>query len=152
MGNGWANKKFIIAFALALLICACATTYDRENRFDTLVSARFNSITKIHCLNRTALSEETQVDFRVKVLQKKDDPLRVCYRISKFERCFDTRLNYTYTECRETTLPYKHCHDDRFDGNEVWKIYHIGAGDTLMLGNNIFVAITGEGCFTAAKQ
>ena len=152
MGNGWANKKFIIAFALALLICACATTYDRENRFDTLVSARFNSITKIHCLNRTALSEETQVDFRVKVLQNRDDPLRVCYRISEFERCFDTRLNYTYTECHETTPPYKHCHDDRFDGNEVWKIYHIGAGDTLMLGNDIFVAITGEGCFTAAKQ
>ena len=152
MGSGWANKKFIIAFALALLICACATTYDRENSFDTLVSARFNSITKIHCLNRTALSEETQVDFRVKVLQKKDDPLRVCYRISEFERCFDTRLNYTYTECRETTPPYKHCHDERFDGNEVWKIYHIGAGDTLMLGNDIFVAITGEGCFAAAKQ
>lgn len=152
MGNGWANKKFIIAFALALLICACATTYDRENRFDTLVSARFNSITKIHCLNRTAFSEETQVDFRVKVLQKKDDPLRVCYRISEFERCFDTRLNYTYTECREITPPYKHCHDDRFDGNEVWKIYHIGAGDTLMLGSDIFVAITGEGCFAAAKQ
>ena len=152
MGNGWANKKFIIAFALALLMCACATTYDRENRFDTLVSARFNSITKIHCLNRTALSEETQVDFRVKVLQKKDDSLRVCYRISEFERCFDTRLNYTYTECRETTPPYKRCHDDRFDGNEVWKIYHIGAGDTLMLGNDIFVAITGEGCFAAARQ
>lgn len=152
MGNGRANKKFIIAFALALLICACASTYDRENRFDTLVSARFNSITKIHCLNRTDLSEETQGDFRVKVLQKKDDPLRVCYRISEFERCFDTRLNYTYTECRETTPPYKHCHDDRFDGNEVWKIYHIGAGDTLMLGNDIFVAITGEGCFAAAKR
>ena len=152
MGNGWANKKFIIAFALALLMCACATTYDRENRFDTLVSARFNSITKIHCLNRTALSEETQVDFHVKVLQKKDDPLRVCYRISEFERCFDTRLNYTYTECRETTPPYKHCHDDRINGNEVWKIYEINPGDTLMLGNDIFVAITGEGCFTAAKQ
>ncbi len=145
-------RKFIIAFALALLICACATTYDRENSLDTLVSARFNSITKIHCLNRTALSEETQVDFRVKVLQKKDDPLRVCYRISEFERCFDTRLNYTYTECRETTPPYKHCHDDRFDGNEIWKIYRIGAGDTLMLGNDIFIAITGEGCFAAAKQ
>ena len=152
MGNGWANKKFIIAFALALLICACASTYDREKRFDTLVSARFNSITKIHCLNRTALSEETQVDFRVKVLQNRDDPLRVCYRISEFERCFDTRLNYTYTECHETTPPYKHCHDDRFDGNEVWKIYHIGAGDTLMLGKDIFVAVTGEGCFAAAKQ
>lgn len=152
MGNGWANKKFIIAIALALLICACATTYDRENSFDTLVSARFNSITKIHCLNRTALSEETQVDFRVKVLQNKGDPLRVCYRISEFERCFDTRLNYTYTECRETTPPYKHCHDDRFDGNEVWKIYHIGAGDTLMLGNDIFIAITSEGCFAAAKR
>jgi hypothetical protein len=152
MGNRWANKKFIIAFALALLICACASTYDRENRFDTLVSARFNSITKIHCLNRTALSEETQVDFRVKVLQKKDDPLRVCYRISEFERCFDTRLDYTYTECRETTPPYKRCHDDRFDGNEVWKIYHIGAGDTLMLWNDIFVAITGEGCFATARQ
>ena len=152
MGNGWANKKFIIAFALALLMCACATTYDRENRFDTLVSARFNSITKIHCLNRTALSEETQVDFRVMVQQNKDDPLRVCYRISEFERCFDTRLDYTYTECRETTPPYKRCHDDRFDGNEVWKIYHIGAGDTLMLGKDIFVAVTGEGCFAAAKQ
>ena len=152
MGNGWANKKFIIAFALALLMCACATTYDRENRFDTLVSARFNSITKIHCLNRTALSEETQVDFRVKVLQKKDDSLRVCYRISEFERCFDTRLNYTYTECRETTPPYKHCHDDRINGNEVWKIYEINPGDTLMLGNDIFVAVTGEGCFAAAKQ
>lgn len=144
--------KYTITFALAVFLCACATTYDRENSFDTLVSARFNSITKIHCLNRTALSEETQVDFRVKVLQKKDDLLRVCYRISEFERCFDTRLNYTYTECRETTPPYKHCHDDRFDGNEVWKIYHIGAGDTLMLGNDIFVAITGEGCFAAAKQ
>lgn len=145
-------RKFIIAFALALLICACATTYDRENRFDTLVSARFNSITKIHCLNRTALSEETQVDFRVKVLQKKDDPLRVCYRISEFERCFDTRLNYTYTECRETTPPYKHCHDDRFDGNEIWKIFEINPVDTLMLGNDIFIALTGEGCFAAAKQ
>ena len=152
MGNGWANKKFIIAFALALLICACATTHDRENRFATLVSARFNSITKIHCLNRTALSEETQVDFHVKVLQKKDDPLRVCYRISEFERCFDTRLNYTYTECRETTPPYKHCHDDRINGNEVWKIYEINPGDTLMLGNDIFVAVTGEGCFAAARQ
>lgn len=152
MGNRWANKKFIIAFALSLLICACATTYDRENRFDTLVSARFNSITKIHCQDRTALSEETQVDFRVKVLQKKDDPLRVCYRISEFERCFDTRLNYTYTECREITPPYKHCHDDRFDGNEVWKIYDIASGDTLMLGSDNFVAITGEGCFAAAKQ
>lgn len=152
MGNRWANKKFIIAFALALLICACATTHDRENRIDTLVSARFNSITKIHCLNRTDLSEETQGDFRVKVLQNRDKPLRVCYRISEFERCFDTRLNYTYTECREITPPYKHCHDDRFDGNEVWKIYHIGAGDTLMLGNNIFVAITGEGCFAAKKR
>ena len=152
MGNGWANKKFIIAFALALLMCACATTYDRENRFDTLVSARFNSITKIHCLNRTALSEETQVDFRVKVLQNRDDPLRVCYRISEFERCFDTRLNYTYTECRKTTPPYKHCHDDRFDGNEIWKIFEINPGDTLMLGKDIFVALTGEGCFTAAKQ
>lgn len=152
MGNGWANKKFIIAFALALLICACATTYDRENSFDTLVSARFNSITKIHCLNRTALSEETQGDFRVKVLQNKNDPLRVCYRISEFERCFDTRLDYTYTECREITPPYKRCHDERFDGNEVWKIYHIGAGDTLLLGKDIFVAITGEGCFAAAKQ
>ena len=84
MGNERANKKFIIAFALALLICACATTHDRENHFDTLVSARFNSITKIHCLNRTALSEETQVDFRVKVLHNKGDPLRVCYRISEF--------------------------------------------------------------------
>lgn len=152
MGNRWANKKFIIAFALSLLICACATTHDRENHFDTLVSARFNSITKIHCLNRTDLSEETQVDFRVKVLQNKDDPLQVCYRISEFERCFDTRLNYTYTECREITPPYKHCHDDRFDGNEILNIYHIGAGDTLMLGNDIFVAITGEGCFAAAKQ
>ena len=152
MGNERANKKFIIAFALALLICACATTHDRENHFDTLVSARFNSITKIHCLNRTALSEETQVDFRVKVLQNKGDPLRVCYRISEFERCFDTRLDYTYTECRVTTPPYKRCHDDRFDGNEVWKIYHIGAGDTLMLGNDIFIAITGEGCFAAKKR
>lgn len=152
MGNRWANKKFIIAFALALLICACATTYDRENSFDTLVSARFNSITKIHCLNRTDISEETQSDFRVKVLQNKDDPLRVCYRISEFERCFDTRLDYTYTECRETTPPYKHCHDDRFDGNEIWKIYDTASGDTLMLGNDIFIAITGEGCFAAAKR
>ena len=84
MGNRWANKKFIIAFALALLICACATTYDRENRFDTLVSARFNSITKIHCLNRTALSEATRAEFHVKVQQSRDNPLRVC--VHAFDR------------------------------------------------------------------
>jgi|GEM_PF-2553001 len=152
MGNRWANKKFIIAFALALLICACATTHDRENRFDTLVSARFNSITKIHCLNRTVLSEATRAEFHVKVQQSRDNPLRVCYDLAGREACFETSRNYTYTECHETTPPYKHCHDDRFDGNEVWKIYHIGAGDTLMLGKDIFVAITGEGCFAAAKQ
>jgi hypothetical protein len=137
-------RKFIVVFALTLLICACVSTQGGKERVDELASSNFNSVAKIHCLNRTALSEETQVDFRVKVLQKKDDPLRVCYRISEFERCFNTRLDYTYTECRETTPPYKRCHDDRFDGNEVWKIYHIGAGDTLMLGNDTFIAITGE--------
>ena len=145
-------RKFIAVFALAQLICACVSTQGGKERVDELASSNFNSVAKIHCLNRTDLSEETQVDFRVMVQKNKDDPLRVCYRISVFERCFDTRLDYTYTECREITPPYKRCHDDRFDGNEVWKIYHIGAGDTLMLGNDIFVAITGEGCFTAAKQ
>ena len=145
-------RKFIAVFALALLICACATTYDREKRFDTLVSARFNSITKIHCLNRTALSEATRAEFHVKVQQSRDNPLRVCYDLAGREACFETSRNYTYTECREITPPYKRCHDDRFDGNEVCKIDHIGAGDTLMLGNDIFIAITGEGCFTAAKQ
>ena len=145
-------RKFIAVFALALLICACVSTQGGKERVDELASSNFNSVAKIHCLNRTDLSEETQVDFRVKVLQNKDDPLRVCYRISEFERCFDTRLDYPYTECRETTPPYKRCHDDRFDGNEILNIYHIGAGDTLMLGNNIFVAITGEGCFAAKKR
>ncbi|MBR6379661.1 MAG: hypothetical protein IKS02_06850 [Fibrobacter sp.] len=145
-------RKFIVVCALALLICACVSTQGGKERVDELASSNFNSVAKIHCLNRTDLSEETQVDFRVKVLQNKDNPLQVCYRISEFERCFDTRLDYTYTECRETTPPYKRCHDDRFNGNEVWKIYHIGAGDTLMLGNNIFVAITGEGCFAAKKR
>ena len=152
MGNERANKKFIIAIALALLICACATTHDRESRFDTLVSARFNSITKIHCLNRTALSEATRAEFHVKVQQSRDNPLRVCYDLAGREACFETSRNYTYTECRETTPPYKHCHDDRINGNEVWKIYEINPGDTLMLGNDIFVAVTGEGCFAAAKQ
>ena len=145
-------RKFIAVFALAQLICACVSTQGGKERVDELASSNFNSVAKIHCLNRTDLSEETQVDFRVKVLQNKDDPLQVCYRISEFERCFDTRLNYTYTECREITPPYKHCHDDHFDGNEILNIYHIGAGDTLMLGNNIFVAITGEGCFAAKKR
>jgi len=145
-------RKFIVVFALTLLICACVSTQGGKERVDELASLNFNSVAKIHCLNRTALSEETQVDFRVKVLQKKDDPLRVCYRISEFERCFDTRLDYTYTECRETTPPYKRCHDDRFNGNEVWKIYKITSGDTLMLENDIFIAITGEGCFAAARQ
>ena len=145
-------RKFIVVFALTLLICACVSTQGGKERVDELASSNFNSVAKIHCLNRTALSEETQVDFRVKILQNKDDPLRVCYRISEFERCFDTRLDYTYTECRETTPPYKRCHDDRFNGNEVWKIYEITSSDTLMLGNDIFIAITGEGCFAAAKQ
>lgn len=144
-------RKFIVVFALALLICACVSTQGGKERVDELASSNFNSVAKIHCLNRTALSEETQVDFRVKVLQSKGNPLQVCYRISEFERCFDTRLNYTYTECREITPPYKHCHDDRFDGNEVWKIYDTASGDTLMLGSDIFVALTGEGCFAAAK-
>ena len=152
MGNGWANKKFLIAFALALLICACATTYDRANSSDTLVSARFNSVAKIHCQDRTALSEATRAEFRVKVQQNKDNPLRVCYNLGGREVCFETSRNYTYTECRETNPPYKHCHDDRFDGNEVWKIYDTASGDTLMLGSDIFVAITGEGCFAAAKR
>ena len=145
-------RKFIVVFALALLICACVSTQGGKERVDELASSNFNSVAKIHCLNRTDLSEETQVDFRVMVQKNKDDPLRVCYRISVFERCFDTRLDYTYTECRETTPPYKRCHDDRFDGNEVWKIYHIGAGDTLMLGNDIFIAITGEGCKEEKKR
>ena len=135
-----------------LLLCTCATTYDRENRFELLVSADFNSVTKIHCMERTLLSEETQTSFHVSVTQRGEDPLRVCYRISESEQCFDTYRNYTYTECRETTPPYKHCHDDRFDGNEVWKLYHTTSGDTLMLGKNIFVAITGEGCFAAFKR
>lgn len=145
-------RKFFAVFALAQLICACVSTQGGKERVDELASSNFNSVAKIHCLNRTDLSEETQVDFRVMVQQNKDDPLQVCYRISKFERCFDTRLNYTYTECREIKPPYKRCHDERFDGNEVWKIYHIGAGDTLMLGNDIFIAITGEGCFAAKKR
>ena len=145
-------RKFIVVFALTLLICACVSTQGGKERVDELASSNFNSVAKIHCLNRTDLSGETQVDFRVMVQQNKDDPLRVCYRISEFERCFDTRLDYTYTECRVTTPPYKRCHDDRFDGNKVWKIYHIGAGDTLMLGNDIFIAITGEGCFAAKKR
>ena len=145
-------RKFIVVFALALLICACVSTQGGKERVDELASSNFNSVAKIHCLNRTDLSEETQVDFRVMVQQNKDDPLRVCYRISEFERCFDTRLNYTYTECHETTPPYKHCHDDRFEGNEIWKIFKINRGDTLMLEKDIFVALTGEGCFTADKQ
>ena len=144
-------KKCTLFFATALFICACATTFDKENRFDTLVSARFNSITKIHCLNRMALSEATRAEFLVKVQQNRDNPLRVCYDIGGHDVCFETYRNYTYTECRETTPPYKHCHDDRFDNNEVWKIYHTNSGDTLMLGNDIFVAITGEGCFATAK-
>ena len=145
-------RKFIVVFALALLICACVSTQGGKERVDELASSNFNSVAKIHCLNRMDLSEETQVDFRVKVLQNRDDPLRVCYRISEFERCFDTRLNYTYTECHETTPPYKHCHDVRFDGNEVWKIYNTNSGDTLMLGNDMFVAHTREGCFVAKNR
>ena len=135
-----------------LLFCACATTYDRENRFDLLVSAKFSKIAKIHCENGTPLSEEGQVDFRVNVQQNKDNPLWICYGLAGSETCFETYRNYTYTECRETTPPYKHCHDDRFDGNEVWKIYDTKAGDKLMLGKNIFVAQTGTGCFAAFKR
>ena len=149
---GVTMKKCPLIFSGMLLLCTCATTYDRENRFELLVSADFNSVTKIHCMERTLLSEETQTSFHVSVTQRGEDPLRVCYRISESEQCFDTYRNYTYTECRETTPPYKHCHDDRFDGNEVWKLYHTTSGDTLMLGKNIFVAITGEGCFAAAKR
>lgn len=149
---GVTMKKCPLIFSGMLLFCACATTYDRENRFDLLVSADFNSVTKIHCMDRTLLSEEAQTSFHVSVTQRGEDPLRVCYRISESEQCFDTYRNYTYTECRETTPPYKHCHDDRFDGNEVWKIYDTTSGDTLMLGKNIFVAITGEGCFAAIKR
>ena len=149
---GVTMKKCPLIFSGMLLFCACATTYDRENRFDLLVSADFNSIAKIHCINRTPLSEETQTSFRVSVKQRGEDPLRVCYGISESEQCFDTYRNYTYTECRETTPPYKHCHDDRFDGNEVWKIYDTSSGDTLMLGNSIFIVITGEGCFAAIKR
>ena len=145
-------KKIITASALALLIFACAASQDRENRTTEFVAAEFSSITRIHCINRTSITEETPSRLQVKVTQSGEKPLQVCYQISNYERCFDTRLNYTYTECREITPPYKHCHDNRFDGNEIWKIYHIGAGDTLMLGNDIFVAITGEGCFAAAKQ
>lgn len=145
-------KKIIPVFALTLLICACAATYDSKDRFTGLFSDRYNSIAKIHCKNRTPLSEESQTSFYVSVTQNGENPLRVCYRISESERCFDTILNYTYTECRETTPPYKHCHDDRFDGNEVWKIYSTASGDTLMLGKSTFVAITGEGCFAAIKR
>ena len=90
-------RKFIAVFALAQLICACVSTQGGKERVDELASSNFNSVAKIHCLNRTDLSEETQVDFRVMVLQNKDDPLRVCYRISEFKKCFDTRLDYTYT-------------------------------------------------------
>ena len=145
-------KKLVVAFVFALLACACVSTQNGNVHVDLLASSSFNSIAKIHCLNRTPLSEEALVDFRVDVLQNKEDPLRLCYRISEFEKCFDTRLNYTYTECRETTPPYKRCHDDRFDGNEVWKIYYTTSGDTLMLGNKHFVAVTGEGCFAAIKR
>ena len=145
-------EKVVFASALALFIYACATTQNGRERTVELLSADFNSIAKIHCIKRTPLSEETQMSFHVSVKQRGEDPLRVCYRISEFERCFDTRLNYTYTECRETNPPYKHCHDNRFDGNEIWKIYHTNSGDTLMLGNDIFVAITGEGCFAAKKR
>lgn len=149
---GVTMKKCPLIFSGMLLLCTCATTYDRENRFELLVSVDFNSIAKIHCINRTPLSEETQIDFRVNVQQNKDNPLWVCYGLAGSETCYETYRNYTYTECRETTPPYKHCHDDRFDGNEVWKIYNTNSGDTLMLGKDIFVAITGEGCFAAFKR
>ena len=145
-------KKIITASALALLIFACAATQDGGNRTTEFVAAEFSSITKIHCIKRTSLTEETQSRFQVKVTQSGDNPLQVCYQISNYAKCFDTYRNYTYTECRETTPPYKHCHDDRFDGNEVWKIYSTTSGDTLMLGKNIFVAITGEGCFAAINR
>lgn len=145
-------KRFIAISALALLIFACAASQDGGNRTTELVDAEFSSITKIHCINRTSLSEETQSRFRVKVTQSGENPPQVCYQMSNYEKCFDTYRNYTYTECRETTPPYKHCHDDRLDGNEVWKIYSTASGDTLMLGNKIFIAITGEGCFAAIKR
>ncbi|MDD7299058.1 hypothetical protein [Fibrobacter intestinalis] len=145
-------EKVVFASALALFIYACATTQNGRERTAELLSADFNSIAKIHCINRTPLSEETQTSFRVSVKQRGEDPLRVCYGISESEQCFDTYRNYTYTECRETTPPYKHCHDDRFDGNDVWKIYDTTSGDTLMLGNSIFIAITGEGCFAAIRR
>ena len=149
---GGLMKKFIAVSALALLIFACAVTQDGKDHANTLVSASFNSIARIHCQERTALSEETQVEFHLKVTQTGENPLQVCYQIFDYERCFDTYLNYTYTECRETTPPYKHCRDDRFEGNEVWKIYSTTSGDSLMLGNKIFVAVTGEGCFAAFKR
>ena len=145
-------EKVVFASALTLLIFACATTQNGRERTPELLSADFNSIAKIHCINRTSLSEETQMSFHVSVKQRGEDPLRICYGISESEQCFDTYLNYTYTECRETIPPYKHCHDDRVDGNEVWKIYNTASGDTLMLGNKIFVSITGEGCFAAFKR
>lgn len=145
-------KRSHLFIVVALFLCACAMTQDGENCFDLLASAEFSSISRIHCQNRTSLSEETQTDFRVNVQQKKDNPFRVCYGLADGETCYETYRNYTYTECREITPPYKHCNDDRLDGNEVWKIYHTTAGDTLMLGNNIFVAITGEGCFVAKKR
>ena len=142
-------KNIVVVSAIMWLICACAATYDGKERSTELFSAEFNSIAKIHCKNRTPLSEITQIAFYVNVSQSGENPLRVCYKISDSERCYDSRHNYTYTECRETTPPYKHCRDDRLDGNEVWKIYNTSSGDTLMLGNSIFVAITGEGCFAA---
>ena len=145
-------KKHIVVSALTLLIFACAVTQDGKEHANTLASVNFNYLVRIHCLERAPLSEETQTHFRVKVSQSGENPLQICYQISDYERCFDTYLNYTYTECRETIPPYKHCHDDRVDGNEVWKIYNTASGDTLMLGNKIFVSITGEGCFAAFKR
>ena len=145
-------KRLHLIMAVALFLFACASTQDRENRFEVLVSAKFNAISRISCQDRTPISEETQADFRMNVQQNKDNPLWVCYGLAGSENCYDTYRNYTYTECRETTPPYKHCHDDRFDGNEVWKIYHTNSGDTLMLGNDMFVAHTREGCFVAKMR
>lgn len=125
--------KFILIFAIALLISACASSPTQaSSRVIGSSSTSYTTFARIGCIDRLPMGEAIRYRSHVEIT-KYEDRSMVCFRYEgNGERCDEASVPYSDQGVRE--------------------IYTTADGDTLTLDLASFMVTGGKGCFVLGRE
>jgi len=125
--------KFILIFATALLISACASSPTQaSSRVIGSSSTSYTTFARIGCIDRLPMGEAVRYRSHVEIT-KYEDRSMVC-----------VRYEGNGERCDEASVPYS--------DNGVREVYATADGDTLTLDLSSFMVTGGKGCFVLGRE